>query len=170
VRNFKGIANTTIHLDEEVPGNIITLVGLNESGKTTILEALSNFFSADAETAKFIGTINKNQKQTNTDFIPKDQKASFSGRISISAELCLEDRDVRQLAAHLLSEQQVILDQNSVEKIVEASINLEFVESRFLHRKHIWRFPFSARPKNARKPQTYPNWRMRAKVRSGALQ
>ena len=57
INNFKGIANTTLHLDDGAPGNVTTLIGLNESGKTTILEALSKFISADAETAHLVGTL-----------------------------------------------------------------------------------------------------------------
>ncbi|MBU4374660.1 MAG: AAA family ATPase, partial [Euryarchaeota archaeon] len=35
IKNFKGIENITINLDKSPNANIYTLVGLNESGKTT---------------------------------------------------------------------------------------------------------------------------------------
>ncbi|GFO97543.1 hypothetical protein ig2599ANME_1747 [groundwater metagenome] len=52
IKNFKGIEDITINLDKSPNANIYTLVGLNESGKTTILEAInlfnpSNSFLAD---------------------------------------------------------------------------------------------------------------------------
>jgi len=43
IRNFKGIRELSIHFDHSPSSPVITLVGLNESGKTTILEALSFF-------------------------------------------------------------------------------------------------------------------------------
>ncbi|MEI9910983.1 MAG: AAA family ATPase [Bacteroidota bacterium] len=44
IKNFKGIEDVTVNLDKSPDANIYTLVGLNESGKTTILEAI-NFFN-----------------------------------------------------------------------------------------------------------------------------
>src|SRR5689334_15081667 len=45
VRNFKGIQNLEFDLDGRKPASkVFTLVGLNESGKTTILEAMSFFY------------------------------------------------------------------------------------------------------------------------------
>ena len=48
IKNFKGISQCKIELEvAELRNLIITLIGLNESGKTTILEALANFVSQD---------------------------------------------------------------------------------------------------------------------------
>jgi len=44
-KNFKGIEDQTLDLSKSGGSNIYTLVGLNESGKTTILEAINFFFS-----------------------------------------------------------------------------------------------------------------------------
>ena len=41
IKNFKGISGSKIDLTNN---RIITLVGLNESGKTTIMEAISLFY------------------------------------------------------------------------------------------------------------------------------
>lgn len=47
IRNFKGISETTLDLGDGT-ASIHTLVGLNESGKTTVLEAI-NMFQPDEE-------------------------------------------------------------------------------------------------------------------------
>jgi predicted AAA+ superfamily ATPase len=47
IEKFKGILRASINLSDEIPGNVITLIGLNESGKTTILEAILHFFTED---------------------------------------------------------------------------------------------------------------------------
>jgi AAA15 family ATPase/GTPase len=44
VKNFKGINSIQLDLNDKPRSRIVTLVALNESGKTTILEAL-NFFN-----------------------------------------------------------------------------------------------------------------------------
>ena len=43
ITNFKGINNIVVNLDKSPSANVYTLIGLNESGKTSILEAI-NFF------------------------------------------------------------------------------------------------------------------------------
>lgn len=43
IENFKGIASLRLDLDSAPLSNIHTLVGLNESGKTTVLEAMDYF-------------------------------------------------------------------------------------------------------------------------------
>ena len=48
IQNFKGIEDTTLNLNKVPSANIFTLIGLNESGKTTVLEAL-NFWSYSQE-------------------------------------------------------------------------------------------------------------------------
>ncbi len=40
IKNFKGIRELELKLDSAPNSNIFTIVGLNESGKTTIIEAL----------------------------------------------------------------------------------------------------------------------------------
>ena len=44
IQNFKGIKDTTIGLESALGVGVFALVGLNESGKTTILEAIDKFF------------------------------------------------------------------------------------------------------------------------------
>jgi predicted ATP-dependent endonuclease of OLD family len=43
IENFKGIQKSSLDFSKVPHANIFTLVGLNESGKTTILEAINSF-------------------------------------------------------------------------------------------------------------------------------
>jgi ABC-type polysaccharide/polyol phosphate transport system ATPase subunit len=43
IKNFKGIKELTLDLEKEPKSKVFTLVGLNESGKTSILEAINLF-------------------------------------------------------------------------------------------------------------------------------
>ena len=43
IKNYKGIENATLELSNSPKGNVYTLVGINESGKTSLLEAINTF-------------------------------------------------------------------------------------------------------------------------------
>lgn len=43
IENFKGIKSTSLDLTSLTGVNVFPLVGLNESGKTTVLEAIHSF-------------------------------------------------------------------------------------------------------------------------------
>lgn len=92
IQNFKGIQHATIGLEDGTPGNIGTLIGLNESGKTTILEALSHFGTEDKETASLVRSVHA--KSSLQDLIPQDRKAAFTGTIVVQATIILENDDI----------------------------------------------------------------------------
>ena len=79
LKNFKGIKSTEIQITNGPPGNIITLIGLNESGKTTVLEGIANFGLNDPETNSLVGTIQ--ELQLPDSFVPKSKKGIFAGQI-----------------------------------------------------------------------------------------
>ncbi len=91
IQNFKGIENLTINIAERHKTPVVTLVGLNESGKTTILEALSHFITR-------VATISKEKDVGNSEsllkLVPIAKKANFTGKISISTVIKLEQGDM----------------------------------------------------------------------------
>lgn len=84
IENFKGIKSVSIDLSNN---RILTLVGLNESGKTTILEAISLFY-------KLVKNEDISDKQFNY-YRPKG--IDFTGNIKITGKLIFEDKDIRQI-------------------------------------------------------------------------
>jgi AAA15 family ATPase/GTPase len=84
IKNYKGIKELTIDLNRDPFTNIITLVGLNESGKTTILEAIS-LFSKEP----LADNLHK--------LIPKSKKFNFSDTIEIHAILELDESDEKEI-------------------------------------------------------------------------
>ncbi len=86
IKNYKGIEK--LDLDFSSKQKIFTLVGLNESGKTTILEAL-DFFQGD---------IPDGEEHT---IIPKSKKGNFNDSVSVTAivEMDAEDeKSIREVA------------------------------------------------------------------------
>lgn len=95
--NFKGIEDVTINLDKSPNANIYTLVGLNESGKTTILEAI-NFFNPTISPLEIPGS-------TITDYnnlIPISNRDNFNGTISIIVTLKLEPDDLAKINSFVI--------------------------------------------------------------------
>lgn len=100
IENFKGIGKVEIDLTKLPNANIFTLVGLNESGKTSILEAINLLHN------------NVSIKQAH-ELIHKSKKGNFNGYISISGTLQLDDSDEEEIKKYCLlkndSEERFIL-------------------------------------------------------------
>ncbi|KKR15267.1 MAG: hypothetical protein UT42_C0006G0004 [Candidatus Falkowbacteria bacterium GW2011_GWA2_39_24] len=103
INKFKGIDRLELDLAKYPSGKIFPLVGLNESGKTTILEAI-DFFQKD-----FI----QNKRH---ELIHKRDKGSFTGDIETIATLELETEDQSIIKTFL--EQNSLVLENEVKKII----------------------------------------------------
>ena len=88
IKNYKGIKNLKLDLNKKPWHPVHTLVGLNESGKTTILEALHWFYEPTPYEAH--------------DLIPRAHQANFDGEISVEATLELDGDDHRELEKHFI--------------------------------------------------------------------
>ena len=74
---FKGIKDTTVSLQSVAGASVFAFVGLNESGKTTILEAIHSF-SPDDATSELLGGA----KEVGVPFserVPRHQLSNFTG-------------------------------------------------------------------------------------------
>ena len=88
ITNYKGIKNLHLDLDIQPDYKIYTLVGLNESGKTTILEAINDFESDVPEAQRHF-------------LIPKSFAGGFTGDVMIKAVLELSTDDKGKIRAFL---------------------------------------------------------------------
>jgi predicted ATP-dependent endonuclease of OLD family len=95
IESFKGIERVEIDISDRSTSPVLTLIGLNESGKTTILEALSHFVSGD----KSVASIFEGQYATATALrlIPMHLKAAFTGTVKIQATVQLNEKDIQEL-------------------------------------------------------------------------
>lgn len=94
-KNFKGIENQKIDLSKNPNTNIYTLVGLNESGKTTILEAI-NFFSHKPESLDAL-ELDSYKIEDIHNLIPINKRDNFNDSIEIEAELELSIEDIKSI-------------------------------------------------------------------------
>lgn len=95
IKNYKGIVNTRIELAGRVDSPVVTLIGLNESGKTTILEAISQFVSSDRSVSRLYFFTPANRGKFT--FIPASQKGAFTGTVSIGARVELESHELEAI-------------------------------------------------------------------------
>lgn len=153
--NFKGIEEMTVPLD----GDVITLIGLNESGKTTILEAIFCF----AYGAEDLNAINPNLASLRDPerWIPISKRLNFNDTIKIQATVMLDDNDRDALRAEVKAEHGF----NWVE-IPEAVIITEkyhFKDSRYTRMERNWRLAVHGTSGKQRKVHqfhwTTPEWK-----------
>ena len=73
--NFKGIEKANVSLAKSPVNNVFTLVGINESGKTTMLEAINSFeYNDEKDLTKISNAI----LPSKDDLIPIKYRTNFN--------------------------------------------------------------------------------------------
>lgn len=153
-RNFKGIGQMSLHLD----GEVTTLIGLNESGKTTILEAIFCFTYG----AENLDVLDPNMASLRDPerWIPISLRANFNDTISISASVELSELDQKGLRKHMLT--QAGLHLSAVPKSLTITENYIFENSRHSRSSKTWSLSISGTKGRQRKPRGFsgdtPEW------------
>lgn len=126
ILRFKGINNLILDFEKLPQGKIFPLVGLNESGKTTILEAINFFQNGVDDKKKHL-------------LIHKKDSGNFGGSIEVIATLELDERD-NEIINKGLSESKLIVE-NPIKNIAIAN-KLVFEKNQFIEDKSrpTWRF------------------------------
>jgi ABC-type Na+ transport system ATPase subunit NatA len=83
IRNFKGIKDTTVNLSSSGGAAVFAFVGLNESGKTTILEAIHSF-CPDKATRELVGGVD-GTGLPHQGRVPRHLISTFTGDVSVIA-------------------------------------------------------------------------------------
>ncbi len=91
IENFKGIQKLNLSFEKTHNSPIILLVGLNESGKTTILETLSFFFDNIKKDQEI--RLTSNVVDDVHDLIPKGEKDNFNKSILIKTHIIISNND-----------------------------------------------------------------------------
>lgn len=146
-RNFKGIDEMTLDLS----GDVTTLIGLNESGKTTILEAIF-CFSYGAEDLEFINPGMASLRAPDQ-WIPISRRANFNDTIEICALVGLTEDDKTGLRAHMRHEFGLKLTELPEE--IEICEKHRFENSRFIRTNRIWSLSVQGTKGQQRNPRTF---------------
>lgn len=152
VENFKGIERVEVDLDGKTTSPVLTFIGLNESGKTTILEALSHFITGDRSVASlFDGPY---AKATGLSLIPMHRKAAYTGEISIGAEISLSGKDIEELQA-IAKKQGFVLDPTPLLAPIRATRVFTFEDSALKKTGNRWLLPLSVKKGRAKSFNEY---------------
>ncbi|MHB8284281.1 MAG: ATP-dependent nuclease [Caulobacteraceae bacterium] len=112
IKNFKGIKDTTIELEGVAGASVFALVGLNESGKTTVLEAIHSF-SPDAATSELLGG-EEGLGVPYKDRVPRHLISGFTGDVSVASTVSLTKEDKETIHTNLLAKHKLSVDINDL--------------------------------------------------------
>jgi hypothetical protein len=134
--NFKGIRKARLELSVGASAaRVYTLVGLNESGKTTVLEAIDHFqpTSEGAVTPKQLGGWVAPDPHS---LIPIAERTNFTGKIRIRCGIELDDDDVVAAKAFLRSADGYRLSE--LDRDIVITDEYAYEDSRFVKRTSNW--------------------------------
>lgn len=149
IENFKGIDSLSIDVFAKNNGGIVTLIGLNESGKTTILEAISHFFTKDKYASSLVRTVQQDPKIQ--DLIPKYRKAAFSGSAIIQANIQIDELD-KESICNLVSEKYgMICNKDAIPNEFTVETCYKFEDSSYIATEYLWDISFMMKKKGMKK-------------------
>ncbi|MFT3674308.1 MAG: AAA family ATPase [Chitinophagaceae bacterium] len=134
IQNFKGIENVVVDLDKSPDANIYTLVGLNESGKTTILEAI-NFFNPSNQGLSVLDLPGAAIKDFNL-LIPINSRDNFNGSVSMEVTIGLDHDDIKKIN-QFISENTDFSEVEPLKEIIYYR-NYFYENSKFLRSDFRW--------------------------------
>lgn len=135
LRNFKGLKEVTIDLENRISCPVLTLIGLNESGKTTILEGISHFVTGDKSVSSLFEGVHSDSSAAN--LIPVHKKAAYTGKIEVSANIQLSITDLHR-AQELAKAQKLVLNEARLEKPFSITKIFYFEDSILKEKEKIW--------------------------------
>lgn len=106
IKNFKGIEHVELDLSKAPRARVHTLIGLNESGKTTILQAIDRF--AYRESLDVLSAPGYTQQDVH-ELIPISKRASFNDSISIVATVELDPHDMQKIIDLMRKEHEIVI-------------------------------------------------------------
>lgn len=146
-KNFKGIEKMSIDLSSDVT----TLIGLNESGKTTILEAMF-CFSYGAEDLEAINPEMASLRVPEQ-WIPISKRANFNDSIQICAVLALSGDDKKALRKHMKRHFSLAL--SSVPGEITICEHHIFEKSRHINTRKTWSLKIKGTTGKQKNPRSY---------------
>lgn len=148
IKNFKGIKEAELKLNQSGQGRIYTLVGLNECGKTTILEAINTFSPDLAAEPLFQKDIFR--KVQPKDLVPKHRKDNFTGNVEIEASIEVPDEDRDKICDYLYNEKNLETDVARFSKIITVTKIFKFEKSDYKEQKNHWGISLYTKTKRAK--------------------
>lgn len=167
-KKFKGIRDAIVKLDGP-RGSIYTLVGLNESGKTTVLEAI-NYFRTDDQGVHALTQKTASGSSLAT-IVPKDKKANFNDKIEIEAVIRIEPHDITAIQDYCRKELNSTLDVTSLPKDLNVTRSIQYENSAHKSSGASWKLNIKTKKGRAKHFITCPpeDWQQIVRFVAGRL-
>ncbi len=136
ISNFKGIDHVRVYLNRHPTGPVVTLVGLNESGKTTVLEAIS-YFDTNEKHLESLYEEEFRHSDVN-DLVPLKKKANFNGSIEIAATISLDDADRADIARYAKQYLKITLNKEKIGEVFTVTRKLNYEKSIYKNTNTTW--------------------------------
>ena len=149
IRNFRGIRDAALDLSSGNATRVTSIVGLNESGKTTLLEAIHSF-KPDASISALTSAVPAEDEELES-LIPKHEELNFNGDIRVSALVSISEKDRNSLKALFRAEHDVELDASSIPDRTWIGRVHRFRLSKHVETVLDWDFTPTVREKGKRK-------------------
>jgi predicted ATPase len=149
IENFKGIKKAEIRLDQPAHSKVFTLVGLNESGKTTVLEAINSFSPDLAAQPIFQNDVFRHVEPK--DLVPKHRKDNFTGDVSIDAVLEFSEQDIKKVTDFLEKKHSMQLNLERLGNSFHVKKVFMFKQSDHTEQKSLWTITLEAKTKRAKR-------------------
>lgn len=133
IKNYKGIENATLELSSSPKSNVYTLVGINESGKTSILEAINSF---EYNSEKGSSAISNAVKPDLNQIIPIKDKANFNGNIELITTVQLDEQDNKMFKEWVKENCDFIVN-NLIDEI-SVTQKYSYKNSKFDNKSNLW--------------------------------
>ena len=149
IKNFKGISDQTINLGKRPDGRVFTLVGLNESGKTTVLEAISSLESRE----KHLEALYQEDFRHGDahDLIPMKKKANFNESVEITAEISLSDSDVEKFVTYARRSLGFKIEHKALPSVIHMKKEIKFENSLYKGTTFQWDVDLTGIPSRGKK-------------------
>ena len=110
ISNFKGIRKAQIRFSDHATARVHTLVGLNESGKTTLLEAM-HLFRPDEET-QFVVKNARNLQEQRVQWVPRERISNFTDSTIIQANILTNSKIWGKIRSEFKKESKLETDEH----------------------------------------------------------
>jgi predicted ATPase len=135
--NFKGIPRARLELSLGGSSRVFSLVGLNESGKTTVLEAIDYFQAFDPEGAEISPKqLGDWAAPSPHELIPIAERTNFNGAVTLRCGVEIDEEDIDALRNYLKSTKGYRLERMST--TLEVTDSSFYADSRFRRRTTAW--------------------------------
>lgn len=147
IENYRGVRSLRLDLGASATGDVYTLVGLNESGKTTILEAIGGF-SPGSETTDPEAT---GQAADPFDLVPISERDNFNGAVVIRAGVDLTSQDQAGLTGALERRGYLV---DSAPESLTIEVRHEFERSTYVDSNELWDLAITGKTRRAKLVRT----------------